>query len=82
MPKHKSEDYKLSDVKHYLEITDNLTETCYHFGSSRISLKRWADRYKEEGSIKRHNRLPISYKVTKNQVKYILKELKKMSRLQ
>ena len=77
MPKHKSEDYKLSAVKHYLEITDNLTETCYHFGCSRISLKRWVDRYKEEGSIKRHNRLSISYKVTKEQVKYILKELKK-----
>ena len=41
----------------------------------------WIYRYKEEGSIKRHKRLPISYKVTKKQVKYILKELKENEKI-
>ena len=26
---------------------------------------RWVDRYEDEDSIKRHNRVPISYKVKK-----------------
>jgi hypothetical protein len=41
MPKHHSEDYKLSAVKHYLEKTNNLTATCKEFDCSRISLGRW-----------------------------------------
>ena len=31
MPKHHSEDYKISAVKHYLEKTNNLTATCKEF---------------------------------------------------
>ena len=77
MPKHKGEDYKVSAVQYFLENDVSYSKTCEIFKCSERSLKRWIDRYKEEGSIKRHNRLPISYKVTKNQVKYILKELKK-----
>ena len=38
---------------------------------------RWIERYKKEGSIKRHSRKSISYKITKEQVKYILDELRK-----
>ena len=38
---------------------------------------RWIDRYKKEGSIKRHSKKSISYKITKEQVKYILDELRK-----
>ena len=63
MPKHHSEDYKISAVKHYLEKTNNLTATCKEFDCSRISLGRWVDRYLLERSIKRHNRLPVSYKI-------------------
>jgi len=40
MPKHHSEDYKISAVKHYLNKTKNLTKTCEEFDCSRISLKR------------------------------------------
>ena len=39
-------------------------------------MKRWVNRYIEEKSIKRHNRKPISYKITKEQVKYAIKKLK------
>ena len=75
--KYHSEDYKVSAVKHYLNKTNNLTKTCEEFNCSRISLKRWVDKYKKDGSIKRYNRKSISYKITENQVKYSLKILKK-----
>ena len=38
---------------------------------------RWVNRYLEEGEFIRHNRKPIAYKVTKEQVKFILDEIKK-----
>jgi len=67
MPEHHSEDYKISAIKHYLIKFHNLTKTCIDFSCSRISLKRWVDRYNDEQSVKRHNRKPISYKITKEQ---------------
>ena len=76
MPKHHTEDYKTSAVKHYLNKSHNLTKTCNEFDCSRISLKRWINRYNDEQSIKRHNRKPISYKVTKEQVEYAIQLLK------
>ena len=82
MPKHHSEDYKISAIKHYLTKSHNLTKTCSDFSCSRISLKRWVDRYNDEQSVKRHNRKPLSYKITKEQVNYAIKkdELKKYKR--
>jgi hypothetical protein len=38
---------------------------------------RWVERYENEDSIKRHNRDAISYKITKEHIKFILKEIKK-----
>jgi len=76
MPKHKSEDYKITAVKYYLEHNKSYTETCRIFKCSERSLKRWIERYKNDDSIKRYNRKPISYKVTKSQVEYALKLLK------
>ena len=55
MPKHHSEDYKLSAVKYYLKI-NNQIKTC---------------------EIKRKERKYIAYKVTKENVKYIKKLIKK-----
>jgi len=56
MPKHHTEDYKLS-------------------------LKRWVKRYERDSSIKRYNRKPVSYKITKAQVEYALKLLKNNKQL-
>ena len=39
-------------------------------------MKRWIQRYENEGSIKRHNRKAVSYKITKEQVKTAIKMLK------
>jgi hypothetical protein len=39
-------------------------------------LKRWIERYDELEEIKRLNRKPISYKITKEQIKYAIQKLK------
>ena len=41
MSKHKSEDYKITAVKYYLENDTNYTKTCDIFKCSERSLKRW-----------------------------------------
>jgi len=75
MPKHKSEDYKLQAVKHYLKIK-NQKETCRIFECSARSLMRWVKRYEETKEIKRHNRTPVSYKLTEQHIKFLKKEIK------
>ena len=74
--KHKSEDYKISAVQYYIKNKVSMDKTCKIFDCKKTSLKRWINRYYLEKSIKRHNRKPISYKITKEQVKYLLKLLK------
>jgi transposase-like protein len=76
MIKHKSEDYKLSAVKYFLENKDTQENTCKIFKCYVRSLFRWIKRYEEEKEIKRHNREPILYKVKKEHIKFILEELK------
>lgn len=77
MPKHKSEDYKLSAVDYYLTEDTSQEEVCNIFKCSSRSLMRWVDKYKNDGEIKRHNRKSIAYKIDKNEVKYIFEEIKK-----
>jgi len=72
MSKHKSEDYKITAVKYYLDNDTNYTKTCEIFKCLERSLKR----YEELEEIKRLNRKPISYKITKEQIKYAIKKLK------
>jgi transposase-like protein len=45
MTKHKSEDYKLSAVKYFLENKDTQENTCKIFKCSVRSLLRWTKRY-------------------------------------
>jgi len=77
MTQHKSEDYKLSAVKYYLISDDTQENVCKIFKCSVRSLLRWVYKYKTEGEIKRHNRFPVAYKVSKKHIKYILDELTK-----
>ena len=77
MGKHKSEDYKLSAVKYYLDTNKTQEEICNIFKCSVRSLMRWVERYENEDSIKRHNREHISYKVKKEHVKFASDEIKK-----
>jgi len=38
---------------------------------------RWVEKYNEQGTIKRHDRPHVAYKVTNEEVKYILDEINK-----
>ena len=75
--KHKSEDYKLSAVEYYLIEDNTQEEVCKIFKCSPRSLMRWVEKYNNDGEIKRYNKKPVAYKITKDQVKYALKELYK-----
>ncbi len=76
MTKHKSEDYKLSAVKYYLNNDVSLDDVCVIFDCPKQSLYRQIKRYEELEEIKRPNRKPKSYKINKGQVKYAIHKLK------
>lgn len=63
MPKHKSEDYKLSAVNYYLTENNNQLQTCKIFKCSRRNLMRWVNKYKQNNQILRQNRKPVAYKL-------------------
>jgi hypothetical protein len=71
MPKHKSEDYKLSAVNYYLTENNNQLQTCKIFKCSRRSLMRWVNKYKQSNQILRQNRIPVAYKYIYINIKYI-----------
>ena len=76
MSKHKSEDYKLSAVNYYLNNHVSLDDVCKIFDCPKQSLYRWVKRYNDLEEIKRLNRIQLSYKITKEQVKYAIYKLK------
>jgi transposase-like protein len=80
MSKHRSEDYKISAVKYYLNNDVSLDDVCEIFDCPKQSLYRWVKRYNELEEIKRLNRKPKSYKITKEQVKYAIQKLKENER--
>ena len=63
--KHKSEDYKITAVKYFIKANKTQEEVCKIFECSPRSLMRWVERYNKEGSIKRHSKKSMSYKVKK-----------------
>ena len=75
MSKHKSEDYKISAVNYYLDNDVTMDYVCNIFICKKQSLSRWVQRYNNDKSIKRYSRTPISYKITKQQVDYVIKLL-------
>ena len=79
--KHKSHDYKLSAVNYYLNHDVGYDNTCKIFDCKKSSLKRWIHKYKTSKNLTRKNRKPISYKITKPQVKTALELLKKNEQL-
>lgn len=74
---HKSEDYKLTAVQHYLVEDKTQEEVCQIFQCSRRSLMRWVEQYKRKGNIQRQNRTPIAYKVKREHIRFIKDELRK-----
>jgi len=77
MPKHKSEDFKMSAVEYYLTEDVSQEQVCKIFKCSPRSLMRWVNQYKKEGNVNKHYRKPIAYKVKKEYVKFLLDEIKK-----
>lgn len=52
MGKHKSSDYKLTAVQHYLNTEgESLIDTCDIFQCSKYSLVRWLRRYITTGNV-------------------------------
>jgi transposase-like protein/transposase InsO family protein len=74
--KHKTQDYKISAVKYYLQNDVSLDEVCDIFVCKKSSLRRWIMKYKAYKHIERLNRSSKSYKITKDQVKYAIRLLK------
>jgi len=83
MTKHKTEDYKISAVKYYLnnDKGDGYKKTCKIFDCKKSTLRDWIKRYNYSKNLTRKNRKPISYKITKPQVKTALELLKKNEQL-
>ena len=83
MTKHKTEDYKISAVKYYLnnDKGDGYKKTCKIFDCKKSTLRDWIKRYNISKNLTRKNRKPISYKITKPQVKTALELLKKNEQL-
>ena len=79
MTKQSSSDLKLKAVEYYYKV-NNYSHVCKIFDCSERSLKRWIKRYEELEEIKRLNRKPKSYKITKEQVKYAIQKLKENER--
>lgn len=75
--KHKQEDLKLAAVRYFIRSNTSYVKTCELFDVSERSLKRWIERYQATGAVKRRNRTPVSYKISKTHTKFILDELRK-----
>ena len=74
--KHKTQDYKITAVKYYLQNNDSLDDVCNIFDCKKSSLRRWILKYKKNKHLERLNRPSMSYKITKEQVKYAISLLK------
>ena len=72
----KSEDFKVTAVKYYLESNVLYVDVCKIFKCGERSLKRWIEKYQKSGQIKRNNKKPISYKITKKRVEYAIQKPK------
>ena len=83
MTKHKTEDYKISAFKYYLnnDKGDGYKKTCKIFDCKKSTLRDWIKLYNTSKNLTRRNRKPISYKITKPQVKTALKLLKQNEQL-
>jgi len=75
--KHKSIDYKLSAINHYLNSNDGYQKTCKIFGCTKPTLIRWISKFKQTKNVEKISKVNISYKVANKHVEYGLKILKK-----
>ena len=83
MTKHKTEDYKNSAVKYYLnnDKGDGYKRTCKIFDCKKSTFRDWVKRYNTSKNLTRRNRKPVSYKISKPQVNTALDLLKQNEQL-
>ena len=62
---HKSADFKLIAVQHYLNSSHNLLQTCNIFHCHIMTLYRWVNHYLQYGSFERLHRPTCSHKIRK-----------------
>ena len=74
--KHKSNDYKLTAVQHYLVEDNTQEQVCKIFQCSPRSLMRWVKQYQKDGTVDNHYKEPVAYKVKKEYVSFLLQEIK------
>ena len=77
MGTHKGDEYKITAVEYYLTEDTTQDEVCRIFKCSVRSLMRWVEQFENNGDVKRNNRPPVAYKINKEQVKFLLDEIKK-----
>ena len=82
MSKHKSEDYKLTAVKYYLDNETTYKNTCNIFKCSERSLRRWVETYDKNKNVNRKTRKLGSYKLEKQHIQFIKETLRKHSDIQ
>ena len=73
---HKSKDTKKLAIEYYKNNKVSYKEVALIFQIGEKTLRRWIKRFDGEQSLDRKNYEPISYKITQNQVKYLLKIVK------
>jgi transposase-like protein len=54
--KHKTQDYKITAVKYYLQNDESLDDVCNIFDCKKTSLRRWIMKYKKDKHLERLNR--------------------------
>ena len=74
---HKTDDLKMTAVRHYLGQSHNYDETSRVFHCPATSLKRWVERFQQTWTVARQKRDYVSYKVTKQHVSESVSFLKK-----
>ena len=79
--KHKHEDFKLAAVRYHREQGTSYVATCEIFHCSVRSLKRWIERFHQDGSIKRHNRQPKAYKVRQEHVDCAIQKVRRSKQI-
>lgn len=76
--KHKHEDLKLVAVRYHLnpENDTSYANTARIFETSERTLKRWIERYHQDGSIKRYERPAKAYKVRQEHVNCAIQKVR------
>lgn len=61
MTRHKSNDFKLSAVRYYIQNKNkSLSDVCKIYQCTKPSLARWVNKYKQEKTISRKSKENVS----------------------